>query len=191
MTKKLMLSKGSMSRLVLPADVDGMVDVKLEAFAAIEEAEAKDVVVEEGEHGVQNCVDEVSDRVVADLAAAKHQRDAGVGVATHVFLVERQSGILEVEEVAAQVSHGAGRFRGGVWFGVLFEAGKALTEEAQLAVGVDSAMPHPATEDEIEARDGIAVELEARWRGDDSMFAASSGVRTSSASRFRIPVPGG
>ena len=36
---------------VLPADVGGVVEVEQEAFAAVEEAEAEDVVPEEGEGG--------------------------------------------------------------------------------------------------------------------------------------------
>jgi hypothetical protein len=50
---------------VLPADVGGVVEVEQETFAAIEEAEAEDVVPEEGEDGDCDYVGEEGDEVAA------------------------------------------------------------------------------------------------------------------------------
>jgi hypothetical protein len=53
---------------ILPAGVDGVVEVQQEAFAAIEEAEAQEIVSEEGEDG-------------ADQDVVKESEAGGAGVA--------------------------------------------------------------------------------------------------------------
>jgi len=53
----------------LPVDVNGVVDVEDEAFAAVEEAEAEKVVVDEGRRRVQDRVPEECERRAAGFAA--------------------------------------------------------------------------------------------------------------------------
>ena len=48
---KLAVAGGLPGFGVLPAGVGGVIEVKQEAFAAVEEAEAKEIVSEEGEDG--------------------------------------------------------------------------------------------------------------------------------------------
>ena len=43
---------------VFPGDVDGVVKVQQQTLAAIEEAEAEKIVVDEGEEGTENDIDE-------------------------------------------------------------------------------------------------------------------------------------
>ena len=130
-----------------------------EALAAIEEASADDVVVEEGEAGLRRVLVKKASGVAAGLAAAQHERDAGGAVAAHVLLVEGQRGILVVEQIAAESAGGAVGFGGRVGLGVLAKAREALAEETQLAVGIEAAVAHPAAEDQIEARHGVAAKL--------------------------------
>jgi hypothetical protein len=97
---------GGPSLDVLPVDVAGVVEMEEETFFAIEKASAEDVVVEEGERGVEDCVGEEGDGGLAGLSAAEHERHTGCAVSTHVFDVEREGGVLVVQHVVFEFSGG-------------------------------------------------------------------------------------
>lgn len=115
---------------VLPVDVAGVVEVEEETFFSVEEAGAEDVVVDEGERGVEDGIGEEGWSGFAGLAAAEHEGHAGGAVAAHMLDVEGERRVLVVEHVVAELAGGQGGFGSGVGLGVFGEAGGVFAEEA-------------------------------------------------------------
>ncbi len=82
---------------VLPADVDRVVEVEQQTFAAVEEAEADDVVVGERCQRVEDDVPDEAEGVAAGLAAGNGESRHLVAVAVHMLEVERQGGVSVME----------------------------------------------------------------------------------------------
>jgi hypothetical protein len=133
--------------------------VEQEAFAAVEEAQAENVVVDERGDWVEDDVPEEGEGVAARFAAGYSEARHLGAVALHVFEVLGEGGVGVVEEVAVEAAFGAGVAGGAVGAGLVDHAGSAAPEETQFAVWVVTAVAHPAAEDLIAAVDPIGTEF--------------------------------
>ena len=146
-----------------------MVEVEEEAFAAIEEAEAEDVIPLEAEHREDDDACEESEEVGAGAALVDEELRAERAVAIHMLDVGRERGVGVVEDVTVEGGGGAGEADGLV-DGAVFElgrGGKSAAEEAELGVGVEAAVLDPAAEEEITAFEVEGVE--GRWPHGESL----------------------
>ena len=91
----------------LPVNVDGVVQVQQEAFASVKEAEAEDVVVDEGCPGVEESVPDEDREKAAGAPLAGQQRGNLGAVAVHVLQVDGQVGVREVEHVVFELARWA------------------------------------------------------------------------------------
>lgn len=142
---------------VFPTDVDGVVEVEEEAFASVEEAEAEDIVIDEGGCGVEDDVPDEGDGGAADFAFGGDELADLGAVAVHVLEVEVQGGVSVVEHVSTEGAALAFELRSAVRADAFAEPGRAATEETQLVVGVEATVAHPAAKDEIAAGDPIGA----------------------------------
>ena len=130
-----------------------MVEVQEKALAAVEEAEAEEVVPLEAEQRDDDDAGEEGEDVGAGAALVDEQLRAEGAVAVHVLDVGGERGVGVVEEVAVEGGGGAGEADGLV-DGAGFELrrdGQVAAEEAELGVGVEAAVLDPAAEEEIAA----------------------------------------
>jgi hypothetical protein len=79
-----------------------VIEVQQEAFAAVEEAEAEEVVPEEGEDGDEEDVPVEGEDGAADAVFGDEDLCAEGGVAVHVLEVTLEVGIGMVNEVVAE-----------------------------------------------------------------------------------------
>ena len=87
---------------VLPTGVGGMVEVEEESLTAVEEAEAEDVVVDEGEGGDDHDVVDEGEGGAAGLALGDDDLGAESAVAVHVLDVAFDGGVGVVDEVGVE-----------------------------------------------------------------------------------------
>ena len=156
---------------VLPADVGGVVEVQQEAFAAVEEAEAEDVVPEEGEGGGRRGRSSRR-RATERLVRALGDEEVGAegAVAVHVLEVALEVGVGVVDDVVVEglelAVEGDGLVDGTLGeAGGGGEVGGVAAEEAELGVGVEAAVANPAVEEEIAAADEVGVGRRGWWGG--------------------------
>ncbi len=149
---------------VLPTDVGGVVEVEQETFAAVEEAEAEDVVPQEGEDGNEEDVPVKGQQVAAGALLGDEESRAKSAVAVHVLEVALEVGIGVMDEVVVE-GVGAAVEGDGLVDGTFGESsgggevGEVAAEEAELRVGVVAAAANPAAEEEIASMDEIGVDL--------------------------------
>jgi len=128
-----------------------------QAFAAVQEAEADDVVVGERRQRVEDDVPDEAEGVAAGLAAGDGETRHLVAVAVHVLEVELQGGISVVEQIALHAACGTVVEGCAVRAVFVGHPRGSATEEAQLAVGIESAVTHPAAKDLVAAIDPVGV----------------------------------
>ena len=152
---------------VLPTDVGGVVEVEEEPFAAIEEAQAEDVVPEEGEGGDDGYVPDEDGKEAAGFPFGDEELCAEGAVAIHVLDVAFEGGIGVVDEIAVEGFELAGEGDGLV-DGAISEAGAGCevggmaAEEAEFRVGIISTVADPAVEEDVAAAEEIGVDC---WVG--------------------------
>ncbi len=147
---------------VLPADVGGVIEVHEQAFAAVEKAEAEEIVLDEGEARDDGDVPVEGDGGAAGFALGDEEAGAEGAVAVHVLYVALEVGVGVVDDVVVEGLELA--LEGdGLVDGALGEAdsggevGGVATEEAQLGVGVEAAVAEPAVEEEVAAAEEVGV----------------------------------
>ena len=149
---------------VLPADVGGVIEVEQEALAAVEEAEAEDVVPEEGEGGDEEDVPVEREQIAAGALLGDQEAGAEGAVAVHVLEVALEGGVGVVDEVVIE-SFSASLEGDGFVYGTFGESGgggevgEITTEEAELGVRIISAAADPTAEEEIAAADEEGVDF--------------------------------
>lgn len=122
-----------------------------EAFAAIKEAEADEVVVEEVGGGSEEGVEKEGGEVGAPAALGGQELGAKIAVAVHVLQVGGERGVGVVEEVVPEGGGGAGGGDGLVDGAVGEGEVGGATKEAEFGIGVEAAVADPAAEKEIAA----------------------------------------
>ena len=125
-----------------------------EAFAAVEKAEAEEVVPDKGGEGDHEDVVCEGDDRAAGLALGDEELGAKGAVTVHVLDVALERGVSVVDEVGVQclevAAEGDGLVDGAVGkAGRRGEVGRVAAEEAKLGVGVEAAAADPAIEKEI------------------------------------------
>ena len=127
-----------------------------QAFAAVEKAEAAEVIPHKGEVGDAEDVPIKGGPGTAGAALADEEFGAEVAVAVHVFevVVERGVGVMdevEIEGLGSAVEDDG--FVDGTLFkaGLEREVGGGAAEKAQLGVGVIAAVLDPTAEKKVAA----------------------------------------
>jgi hypothetical protein len=147
---------------VLPAGVGGVIEVEQEAFATVEEAEAEEIVSEEGEGGADYDVVKEGQAGAASVAFVDDGLRAEGAVAVEAFDVTLDGGVGVVDDVVVEgfgdAVEGDGLVDGAVSeAGGGGEVGGVATEEAQVGVRVEAAVANPAAEEEIAAAEEVGV----------------------------------
>jgi len=142
-----------------PVDVDGVVEMQEQPFAAIEKTEAENVVVEKGGSGIKQGVAEKGGPGTAGATALNEQFGNLGAVAVHVLEIDDHVGIGVVKHVVLQFAAWAAELRSAVRADALAEACGAALEEAEFVVGIKTAMAHPAAKDQIEAGNPVRIVL--------------------------------
>ena len=130
-----------------------MVEVQEQTLAAVEEAEAEEVVPLEAEQRDDDDAGEEGEGVGAGAALADEELRTEGAVAVHVLDVGGERGVGVVEDVGVEGGGGAGEADGFV-DGAGFELGRGgqvAAEEAELGIGVEAAVFDPAAEKEVAA----------------------------------------
>ena len=147
---------------VLPARVSGVIEVEQEAFAAVEEAEAEEIVSEEGESGADYHVVKEGEAGAAGVSFVDDGLRAEGAVAVEAFDVALYGGVGVVDDVMLEsfgdAVQGNGLVNGAVGeAGGRSEVGGVAAEEAEVRVGVEASVANPATEEEIAAAEEVGV----------------------------------
>ena len=137
-----------------------MVEVQQKTFATIQESKTAAVVVEEGEQGASYDIRHT------EAAVASLDRDLGTGgrVTVHVIEIAAQRGIGVVQKGMSELAGGARHLYRGVRT-VFLKLSGAAANQAQLGIGVESAVANPAAQEEILARNPEALDLGLRRQG--------------------------
>src|SRR5437870_2773616 len=158
---------------VFPAHIDAVVEMQQQSFFAIEEAEAEEIVVDERGPGTN---DDVPQGEAVPLFRRGGFR-AQAGVPVHVADIRLQAGIGVVQQTAAPqfIGWSADLYsfvhRTGLEFSV------AAAEQPQLPIRIEAAVPDPAPQEIISARQPEAVDFgnfsffDIRWRAS-ALFVA-------------------
>lgn len=133
-----------------------------EALAAVEEAEAEEVVSEEGEDGEDEDVVEEGETGVAGVALVDDELCAEGAVAVEAFDVALEGGVGVVDDVVFEGLGDAvecdGLVDGAVGeAGGRSEVGGVAAEEAEVGVGIEAAVTDPAAQEEIAAAEEVGV----------------------------------
>src|SRR5579863_7072938 len=134
-----------------------MVEVQQQAFAAIEESEAEEIVVEEREHRTENDVDEAE----ADFAFSHDHLRAERGVAVHVVDVVGESWVGVMDDGSmSDFGSVAVHFNCLVYRSIL-ESAVTTTKKAQLPIGPKAALLNPSAEEIVFP--GKPITAESEW----------------------------
>ena len=132
-----------------------------QTFAAIQKAEAEDIVTEELEGGNDEDVPMEREPGAAGAMLLKQETCAKTAVPIHVLEIAFERGIGVVDEIEVKGFGGAIEADGLV-DGTLFKGGGegdgVATEQSQLGIGIVAAVAHPAAEEEIAAAQMKGIE---------------------------------
>src|SRR5438270_10738930 len=157
---------------VFPAHIDGVVEMQQQSFFAIEEAEAEKIVVDERR---PRPYDDVPQREPGPFLSG-HLRAQG-GVAVHVADVRLKAGIGMVQQSSAPQFIGWSADLYGFVHRTGLEFSVAAAEQPQLPIRIEAAVPDPAPQEIISARQPEAVDFgnfsffDIRWRAS-ALFVA-------------------
>jgi hypothetical protein len=126
-----------------------VIDVEEEALAAIEEAEAKDVVPDKGEGGYDEDVVVEAEPGAAGLSFGDDDLSAQGAIAIHVLDVALNGGVGVVDEIGVKglevAVEGNGLMNGTIGeAGWRSEVGGVAAEEAELGIRVVATVANPA-----------------------------------------------
>jgi len=136
---------------VLPTRVAGVVEVQKQAFAAVEEAKAKEIIPLEANEREDDDAREEGEDIGAGAAVVDKELGPQRAVAVHVLDVGRERWIGVVKDVTIESGRGAAE-ADGLMDRTGFElggGGKVAAEEAELGVGVEAAMFDPTAKKKI------------------------------------------
>src|SRR5271165_3746768 len=133
---------------VFPTHIFRVVEVQQQAFTAVEEAAAQNVVIEERESRADNDVYEAEAHGPFGYGHLRAQRR----VAIHVVEIAVERGIGVMKEMVLQFCGRAVQANVFMYQSV-FELTPAAAEEPQLGIGIKAAVANPAAEEEVLARD--------------------------------------
>ena len=147
---------------VLPTDVGRVVEMKQEAFAAVKEADAEDVVPDEGEDGDEGYVPDEGGEGAAGFSFGDKDLSAQGAVAVHVLEVALEGGVGVVDEIAFEgfelAGEGDGLVDGAVSeAGAGGEVGGVAAEEAEFGVGIVATAADPPIEEDVAAAEEEGV----------------------------------
>src|SRR5438445_11045079 len=138
---------------VFPAHIDGVVEMQQQSFFAIQKSQAEKIVVDERR---PRPYDDAPQREPGPFLDGGHLRAQG-GVAVHVADVRLKAGRGVVQQSSAPqfIGWSADLYcfvhRTGLEFSV------AAAEQPQLPIGIETAVPDPAPQEIISARQPEAV----------------------------------
>ena len=128
-----------------------------QAFAAVEEATAEEVIVEESGRRVEQHVGSKGWQRQGGTAAAPGLLGAQGAVTIHVCDVGGEGGVSVVDQVSFQAAGFAHKVHRLVnWPGL--KLGRAAAKEAQLGVGIKAAKTHPPSQEKVAAGERVAVQ---------------------------------
>jgi hypothetical protein len=144
-----------------------VIKIQQKAFAAVEEAQADDVIPLEAEEWKDHDAQEKREEVRARAALVDEDLSAERAVSIHVLNVGRERWVGVVEDIGIEGGGGAGEADALV-YGTGFELwrdGEAAAEEAEFGVWVEAAVFDPATQEEVATLEEEGVDGGLRGQG--------------------------
>src|ERR1700761_1789246 len=148
---------------VLPARVSGVIEVEQKTFATVKEAQAKEIVLKEGNGGADYDVVKKGEAGAAGGAFVDDGLSAEDALAVEAFDVALDGGVGVVDDVMLEgfgdAVEGDGFVDGAVGeAGWRSEVGGVATEEAEVGVGVEATVANPAAKEEVAAAKEVGID---------------------------------